>query len=109
MASLRFPDGVDPAPSSPSTLLKNVRELCARGLDVLIELIARLTKEPTLASPFLQGIFAPQPNEITVPDAEVEGKLPEDLDGYVELELLDYAQLTRACVVHLQNGCHGRT
>ena len=70
------------APSSATpALVLNIRELCARAVDTLIDLIARFTKESASESPFRKGIFAPQPNEITTPDAEIEGTLPEDLDG----------------------------
>ncbi len=57
------------------------RRALYRSVEAMMHVAARLTKEPTENSEHLQGIHAPQPSEISIPDARVTGTLPDDLVG----------------------------
>ncbi len=57
------------------------RRVLYRSVDKMMHIVANLTKEPTKNSEYLQGVHAPQPNEISIPKARVTGTLPADLVG----------------------------
>ena len=57
------------------------RGVLYHGVDTMMHVVARLTKEPTRNSKHLKGIYVPQPKQISIPEARVAGTLPADLEG----------------------------
>ncbi len=67
-----------PPVSWASDLLRGV---LYRGVDTMMRVVARLTKEPAKDSEHLKGVHTPQPKQISIPDARVTGTIPADLVG----------------------------